>query len=176
MRVLLIYPEFPDTFWSFKHALAFVQKRALLPPLGLLTVAALMPHAWEKRLLDLNVRRLTPQDLHWADMAFVGAMTVQRASAREVVARCEAAGLNVVAGGPLFITEHTDFPDVDHFALNEAELTLPPFLSDLERGTARRIYETAGFADMQGSPAPLWSLLDTRRYASMAVQYSRGCP
>jgi radical SAM superfamily enzyme YgiQ (UPF0313 family) len=176
MRVLLVYPEFPDTFWSFKHALTFVHKRASLPPLGLLTVAAMMPEAWEKRLVDLNVRRLTQRDLDWADMAFVSAMTVQRTSAHAVIARCKAAGLTVVAGGPLFITEHTDFPDVDHFVLNEAELTLQPFLNDLESGNPRRIYETTGFADMQRSPAPLWKLANLRQYATMALQFSRGCP
>jgi radical SAM superfamily enzyme YgiQ (UPF0313 family) len=176
MRVLLVYPEFPDTFWSFKHALTFVHKRASLPPLGLLTVAAMMPEAWEKRLVDLNVRRLTQRDLDWADMAFVSAMTVQRTSAHAVIARCKAAGLTVVAGGPLFITEHTDFPDVDHFVLNEAELTLQPFLNDLESGSPRRIYETTGFADMQRSPAPLWKLANLRQYATMALQFSRGCP
>jgi radical SAM superfamily enzyme YgiQ (UPF0313 family) len=176
MRVLLVYPEFPDTFWSFKHALTFVRKRASLPPLGLLTVAAMMPEAWEKRLVDLNVRRLTQRDLDWADMAFVSAMTVQRTSAHAVIARCKAAGLTVVAGGPLFITEHTDFPDVDHFVLNEAELTLQPFLNDLESGNPRRIYETTGFADMQRSPAPLWKLANLRQYATMALQFSRGCP
>jgi len=176
MRVLLIYPEFPDTFWSFKHALPFVRKRASLPPLGLLTVAALMPGGWEKRLVDLNVRQLMPRDLEWADMAFVGAMTVQRASAREVVARCKAAGLTVVAGGPLFIAEHADFEQVDHFVLNEAELTLPEFLEDLELGRPRRLYETTAFADVQSTPAPLWKLADLRHYATMAVQFSRGCP
>jgi radical SAM superfamily enzyme YgiQ (UPF0313 family) len=176
MRVLLVYPEFPDTFWSFKHALTFVHKRASLPPLGLLTVATMMPEAWEKRLVDLNVRRLTQRDLDWADMAFVSAMTVQRTSAHAVIARCKAAGLTVVAGGPLFITEHTDFPDVDHFVLNEAELTLQPFLNDLESGNPRRIYETTGFADMQRSPAPLWKLANLRQYATMALQFSRGCP
>lgn len=176
MKVLLIYPEFPDTFWSFKHALAFIRRRASLPPLGLLTVAALMPEAWEKRLVDLNVRKLTPRDLAWADMAFVGAMTVQRESAREVIARCKAASLKVVAGGPLFISDHPDFPQVDHFVLNEAEITLPQFLADLESGRPGRLYETAAFADVRRTPVPLWKLVDLRQYATMAVQFSRGCP
>lgn len=176
MRVLLIYPEFPDTFWSFKHALPFVRKRASLPPLGLLTVAALLPEAWEKRLVDVNVAPLKKQDLQWADLAFVGAMTVQRESAHEIIARCKAAGLTVVAGGPLFIGEEADFPQVDHFVLNEAELTLPGFLADLAAGRPERVYATAEFADIHSSPAPLWKLLDLRQYATMAVQFSRGCP
>ena len=136
MRILLLSPEFPDTFWSFKHALKFIHRRASSPPLGLLTVAAMLPREWEKRLVDLNVARLTDTDLAWADYAFVGGMVVQRQSARAVIARCKAADVPVVAGGPLFTTEHEEFPDVDHFVLNEAELTLPPFLADLGRGCA----------------------------------------
>src|SRR5512143_724967 len=134
MKVLLVYPEFPDTFWSFKHALKFIRKRASLPPLGLLTVAAMLPESWEKRLVDCNVRKLSERDLRWADMVFVSAMVVQREAAYAVIARCKAAGIKVVAGGPLFLDEHDQFHDVDHFVLNEAELTLPLFLADLERG------------------------------------------
>jgi radical SAM superfamily enzyme YgiQ (UPF0313 family) len=176
MKVLLLYPEFPDTFWSFKHALNFVRKGASMPPLGLLTVAAMLPQTWELRLVDLNVTPLTARDLAWADCAFVSAMTVQRASARQIIARCKAAGLMVVAGGPLFTMESEQFPDVDHLVLNEAELTLPPFLADLAQGAPRRTYTAEGYADIRQSPAPLWRLADRRRYASMGVQFSRGCP
>lgn len=176
MNALLIYPEFPDTFWSFKHALAFVGKRAALPPLGLLTVAAMLPQEWPVRLVDMNVRGLTDKDLAWADCAFISAMVVQRESARRLIARCKAAGLRVVAGGPLFTSEHERFEEVDHFILNEAELTLPPFLSDLARGCPQHVYASAEFADLTQTPAPLWRLLDLKRYASMSVQFSRGCP
>ena len=176
MKILLIYPEFPDTFWSFKHALLFIHKRAALPPLGLLTVAAMLPTGWEKRLVDLNVRKLTKKDLEWADMAFVSAMVVQREAARVVIGRCKEAGLTVVAGGPLFVGEYTQFEDVDHFVLNEAELTLPAFLSDLEGGCAKRVYTSDEFADTRQTPVPLWGLLDLKSYATMALQFSRGCP
>ena len=177
MNVLLIHPEFPDTFWSFKYALKFIRKRAASPPLGLLTVSALLPKTWQRRLVDLNVTpHLKDQDLAWADMVFIGGMTVQRSSARAVIRRCRAVGVPVVAGGPLFTAEHEDFPDADHFVLNEAELTLPPFLRDLEAGRPERIYTTAEFPDIERSPAPEWELLDLKRYASMSVQYSRGCP
>ncbi len=135
MKILMIYPEFPDTFWSFKHALKFIRKKASTPPLGLLTVAAMLPEEWEKRVVDLNVRTLKDNDIEWADYAFVSAMVVQRQSTNEVIARCKAAGLKVVAGGPLFTAEFDQFPDVDHFVLNEAEMTLKPFLRDLEQGT-----------------------------------------
>ncbi len=176
MNVVLIYPEFPDTFWSFKHALKFIRKKAALPPLGLLTLAAMLPEEWSKRLVDLNVTELTEKDLRWADYVFVSAMVVQRESARETIVRCKEAGLKVVAGGPLFSGEHEEFADVDHFVLNEAELTLPPFLADLEMGCARRVYETSEFSDIRQTPAPMWELADLKRYASMSIQFSRGCP
>jgi len=176
MNVLLIYPEFPDTFWSFKHALKFIRKKAALPPLGLLTIGAMLPEKWSRRLIDLNVTKLTEKDLLWADYAFISGMVVQRASARQTIARCKEAGLKVVAGGPLFAGEYEAFDDVDHFVLNEAELTLPPFLADLETGCARRVYKTSKFSDIRQTPSPMWALADLKRYASMSIQFSRGCP
>ena len=176
MNALLIYPEVPDTFWSFKHALKFIRKNASLPPLGLLTVAALLPPKWTKRLVDLNVKKLTKEDLAWADYAFISGMVVQRESARRIIGRCKEAGLKVVAGGPLFTIESEQFEEVDHFVLNEAEATLPPFLADLEQGRARPVYTTSEFADIQKTPVPLWELVDLDRYATMSIQFSRGCP
>jgi len=176
VNILMVYPEFPDTFWSFKHALKFVGKRSALPPLGLLTVAAMLPPAWPVRLVDMNVRKVTEKDLDWADCAFISAMIVQRDPARRIAARLKAAGLLVVAGGPLFNSEHEQFEDVDHFILNEAELTLPPFLADLERGCPKRIYSSAEFADMHLTPLPRWDLLNLKRYATMSIQFTRGCP
>jgi radical SAM superfamily enzyme YgiQ (UPF0313 family) len=176
MRVLLVYPEFPDTFWGFKHALRFIRKRASSPPLGLITVAAMLAPEWELRLVDANVGPLTTDDLVWADMVFLSAMTVQRESARSIITRCKEAGLRVVAGGPLFTGEPEDFPEVDHFVLNEAELTLPPFLADMAHGNLQRVYRSDEFADIRQTPPPRWELLDLRRYATMSVQFSRGCP
>jgi radical SAM superfamily enzyme YgiQ (UPF0313 family) len=176
MNILLLYPEFPDTFWSFKHALKFVGKKTALPPLGLLTVAGMLPSHWSKRLVDTNVRRLRKEDLEWADGVFISAMTIQRDSARRLISECKAAGLMVVAGGPLFQTEEEQMEGVDHFILNEAELTLPPFLADLAAGKAQRVYSSDRFADLGRTPPPMWELLEQRRYASMAVQFSRGCP
>ncbi len=176
MNALLLYPEFPDTFWSFKHALKFIRKQASLPPLGLLTVAAMLPKHWAKRLVDVNVRKLRAQDVAWADVVLISGMIAQRGSARELIARCRAAGRTIVAGGPLFTLEHEQFPEVDHFVLNEAEVTLPDFLRDYERGTARRVYATSEFPDIAQTPAPMWELADLRRYASMSLQFSRGCP
>ena len=176
MNILLIYPEFPDTFWSFKHALKFVRKKAAFPPLGLLTVAAMLPSEWTKRLVDVNATRLTDEDLAWADYAFISSMVVQRTSARHIIKRCKEADVKVIAGGPLFTSEYEQFENVDHFVLNEAELTLPPFLEDLKNNCVRRVYSTSHFADIRKTPAPLWELADLRHYASMSIQYSRGCP
>jgi radical SAM superfamily enzyme YgiQ (UPF0313 family) len=176
MNIILIYPESPDTFWGFKHALKFVRKRAYSPPLGLLTVAAMLPPEWDKRLVDVGVRKLRKKDLEWADCAFISGMTVQRESARRIIARCKEAGLKVVAGGPLFTMEHEQFEKVDHFVLNEAEVTLPAFLGDLMRGHAKRVYTSSDFADIQKSPTPVWELADLNRYGTMSVQFSRGCP
>ena len=176
MKALLLYPEFPDTFWSFKHALKFIGKRASLPPLGLLTVAAMLPAEWEKRLVDLNVRPLREKDLAWADVVLISAMIAQRSSTVQLIARCRAAGKTIVAGGPLFTVEHAQFPDVDHFVLNEAEKTLPGFLADFARGAAPHVYTSTELPDLRETPAPLWELADLGRYASMSVQYSRGCP
>jgi len=176
MNVLLLYPQFPDTFWSFKHALKFIGKRASLPPLGLLTVAAMLPGEWAKRLVDVNVRKLREKDLAWADVVFISAMIAQQDSARDLIARCRAAGKKIVAGGPLFTLGREQFPDVDHFVLNEAEVTLPEFLRDFANKSARRVYESPEFPDLRQTPAPLWALADLKRYHSMSVQFSRGCP
>jgi radical SAM superfamily enzyme YgiQ (UPF0313 family) len=173
----MIYPKMPSTFWTMDHLVEMVGKKASYPPLGLLTVAAMLPKEWNKRLIDLNIdQELTDEALEWADFAFVGAMNVQVKSAHEVIARCNAKGLKVVAGGPLFTHEHDTFPTVDHFVLNEAEITLPLFLADLAAGTPKPLYATADFANMHEAPIPMWELADMDKYAYMIVQYSRGCP
>lgn len=176
MKVVLVYPSFPHTFWSFKYALKFISKRATHPPLGLLTIAAMLPESWTKKLVDMNVTTLKDKDIRKADFVFISAMTVQQASVKEVVSRCKKAGVKIVGGGPLFTSGYEEFIGVDHLVLNEAELTLPPFLEDLEKGCAKHIYTTTGFADIEKTPVPLWSLLQMRKYASISLQYSRGCP
>ena len=177
MNILLVCPEYPDTFWSFKHALRFISKKAGQPPLGLLTVASLLPPDWRKRLVDLNLAKLTTGDLRWADYVFLGGMSVQAESAREVIALCKTAGKKVVAGGPLFTARHEEFDSsVDHFVLNEAEITLPPFLDDLRSGHPKHLYTTDQWADLTTTPLPMWELINRRHYATMNVQYSRGCP
>jgi radical SAM superfamily enzyme YgiQ (UPF0313 family) len=176
MNILLISPEFPDTFWSFKYALKFIRKKAAYPPLGLLTVAAMLPDEYNKRLLDVNVDALSDSDLAWADIAFIGAMAVQRDSAKHIIARCREADLKVVAGGPLFTAEPEAFEEVDHLVLDEAELTLPSFLKDLKNDRLKKIYRASGFCDLDHTPSPAWNLIDMKKYASMSIQFSRGCP
>ena len=176
MKVLMVYPKFPDTFWSFQYALKFTGKKASTPPLGLITVAAMLPETWEIKLIDTNVQRLRNDDLDWADMVFISAMSVQRSAAENVIRRAKDHGVRVVAGGPLFTQEYESFADVDHFVLNEAEITLPPFLVDLEAGNAKRVYQTDLFADMHKTPVPMWELIDTSKYDSLAIQFTRGCP
>jgi len=176
MKVLLVYPEFPDTFWSFKHALQFVRKSSSNPPLGLLTIAAMSPAGWEKRLVDMNVTQLSDDDIEWADMVFISAMDIQRKSTHEVARRIRPAGKLIVGGGPIFIGEWQDFPEIDHFVLNEGEITFPMFLKDLESGTLKKTYSTQQYADITRTPVPMWELLDMKRYDSMAIQFSRGCP
>ncbi|GAM10865.1 putative methyltransferase [Geobacter sp. OR-1] len=176
MKILLVYPCYPDTFWSFRHAMKFIGRKASFPPLGLLTVAAMLPATWTKKLIDMNVRPLTDNELSWADYVFISAMTVQRESVQEVLDRCRRLGVKTVAGGPFFTSYRDDFPEVDHLVLGEAECTLPQFLDDLDMGTPRPVYSENRRADLEDTPVPLWDLIDIREYAAMNIQYSRGCP
>ena len=177
MKILLVYPKMPYAFWSMHHVLKVAGKTANYPPVGLLTIAAMLPVAWEKRLIDLNLHTpLTDRDIEWADYVFIGAMNVQATSVREIIEQCQKADAKIVAGGPLFTHEYKDFPGVDHFVLNEAELTLPRFLKDLENGCAKPVYGTPEMADVHETPIPLWELADMKKYGFAIVQYSRGCP
>ena len=178
MKILLVYPRYPDTFWSFRHALKFIFKKATFPPLGLLTVAAMLPKDWEKKLVDLNTTTLTDKDLKWADYVFISAMVAQDNSAREVVERCKKFGTKTVGGGPVFSVGYEEFghDDIDHLISNEAEDLLPLFLEDLEKGCAKHRYTSEERPDIRKTPVPLWSLINKKKYQSMTIQYSRGCP
>jgi len=176
MKVLLVNPEFPDTYWSFRHALPFEGKRCAFPPLGLMTVSALLPPSWEKRLVDLNVERLKRTDIEWAEMVFATAMLVQKESLREVVQRCKAHGKRVVLGGPYVTTTIEELPDADHVFKGEAETTLPQFIEDLAKGCAQRTYEAPERPPLLLTPQADFHLANLKRYSAMSVQYSRGCP
>ena len=176
MNILLVYPRSPDTFWSFKHVLKLVSKKAAFPPLGLLTVAAMLPRDWNLKLADLNVAPLADATLAWADYVFLSGMIVHKDSAHEVAARCAALGKTVIAGGPLFTTGHEHFPEIRHFVLGEAEGLVAGLVNDLERGTPRPVYRSADWPDVRQAPVPRWDLIDLRDYVTMPVQFSRGCP
>lgn len=176
MKILLVYPEFPETYWSFSYALSFEGKRSAFPPLGLLTVSALLPDAWERRLVDLNVQSLKSKDIEWADMVFASAMLVQKDSLRRVVEQCKVRRKCVVVGGPYITTNAADLPEADHIFLGEAETTLPEFVRDIERGEPRRVYQAPKKPALTNTPAPDFQLADLRQYSAMSVQYSRGCP
>ena len=172
----MVYPLYPDTFWSFKHALKFISKKASFPPLGLLTVAALLPEEWCKKLVDMNTKRLTDDDILWADYVFISAMSIQSESTDEVIRRCKKLKVKIVAGGPLFTSHPEKYQDIDHLILNEAEITLPLFLRDLNEGKPKREYTSEEWANITTTPLPLWNLVTMSSYTSMNVQYSRGCP
>ncbi len=176
MKALLIYPECPDTFWSYKHALSFIHKKASLPPLGLLTVSSLLPNSWKKKLIDLNVSALKDEDILNADAVFISAMIVQKKPAEEIIKRVKSFGKFLVAGGPLFSALYKDFPAVDCFVLNEGEITIPMFLKDFENGKVKRVYRSGERPDITKTPVPDWSLINTNDYASMSIQVTRGCP
>lgn len=176
MKILFVYPRFPDTFWGFKHALKFVKKKAVSPPLPLLTVASILPSEWEKRLVDENVQTLTDADIEWADMVCVSAMMVQNESTQKVIDRCNKLKKKVVAGGSLFSAQPNLIKGVDYLVLNEAEITLPLFLSDLEKGNPQSVYTSNVRPSLSLTPTPMWKLIDFKNYVSMPLQYSRGCP
>lgn len=176
MKILFVHPQIPVTFWGFKYALKFISKRAASPPLGLLTIAAMVPDAWEKKLIDMNTSRLKDKHLRWADYVFISGMELQRRSAREIIDRCKNLGVKTVAGGPLFTIETSDFDDVDHLFIGEAEDTFPQFLEDLKNGHAQHMYEAHEFPDITKTPIPLWNIINKKKYSLMSIQYSRGCP
>jgi len=177
MNILMVYPQYPDTYWSFRHALRFISKKAAVPPLGLLTVSSMLPKSWEKKLVDMNITGLQTSDIVWADYVFISAMYIQKESTDTVIQECLKYKTKIVAGGPLFTQEYKKYPEIDHFILNEAEITLPPFLRDIDNGdTPERIYKTDEYADMTASPVPDYHLLNKKEYAFMSLQVSRGCP
>ncbi|MCK9279002.1 MAG: DUF4070 domain-containing protein [Melioribacteraceae bacterium] len=176
MNILLIYPLYPNTFWSFKHALKFVSKEASFPPLGLLTVASMLPKDWNTKLIDMNTDQLMDNDILWADYVFISAMSIQTESANQVIERCKKLNAKIVAGGPLFTSSFEYYDNVDHLVLNEAEITLPHFLNDLIEGDPKHLYTSSEWADITSTPLPLWKLVSMENYTSMNLQYSRGCP
>jgi len=176
LKVLLVYPRYPDTFWSFRHAVRVTSKKAVFPPLGLLTVGAMLPEQWDKRLIDMNTDRLTDNDIVWADYVLISAMVIQKESALDVARRCRRLGVRTIAGGPFFTIEPGECHSIDYLVLDEAEITLPLFLKDLSEGNPKHMYTSQERADIAKTPLPMWSLIDMSKYMAMSLQYSRGCP
>src|ERR1044072_7814941 len=176
MNALLVYPEFPNTYWSFKHALRLAGKRSAYPPLGLMTLSSMLPSTWERRPVDMNVQELTDDHLRWADIVFARAMVVQQHSLREVINRCKAFNCRVAVGGPFVSTGSESVGDADYIFIGEVEATFPEFLHDLEMGLPQHIYREDKKPDLTLTPLPDYGLIDARYYASMTIQYSRGCP
>ncbi len=176
MKVLLVYPKVSETFWSFTYALKIVKKKVAFPPLGLLTVASMLPEGWEKKLVDMNVEDLRDEQIRWADCVFISAMVAQRKSTEEVIKRCKRNGVKTVCGGPLFLCYGDEFEEADHLILGEGESILPEFIEDLSKGKAKRIYRSNEHPELYKTPIPSWHLIDMKNYATMSVQYSRGCP
>ncbi|MEB3348930.1 MAG: DUF4070 domain-containing protein [Cyanobacteriota bacterium] len=179
MRTLLLYPEFPKTFWSYEKILELVNRKVLLPPLGLVTVAALLPQDWPMRLVDRNVREVTEAEWEWAELVVISGMIVQKGDMAVQIARAKARGLPVAVGGP-FASSTPDAPELDladFKVLDEGEITLPLFIEAIERGEAGGRFSANGEKpDVTGTPIPRFDLLELDAYDSMSVQFSRGCP
>ena len=177
MKALLVYPAHPpQTYWSFSGTLPYIGCRASLPPLSLITLAAMLPEHWELRLIDMNVEPLRDADLMSADVVLTSTMIVQAASLAGIVSRCNRLGVPVAAGGPYPSTSPERMLGVDHVFIGEAEDAVAVFARDLEQGCGKPVYRAEGFPDVDFSPVPRFDLLDIEAYASMAVQQSRGCP
>ncbi|HEV3119807.1 MAG TPA: cobalamin-dependent protein, partial [Gemmataceae bacterium] len=186
MNALLVYPFFPDSYWSFRHALSLENRRSAFPPLGLMTISAMMPRSWRRRLIDMNVQPLRARDIEWADMVFVSAMRIQGESMTRVIRQCKRMGKRVVVGGPYVSSTPEEASEADHVFIGEAEATFPEFVRDVTAaglclggphvGAVRRVYEAAERPDLTTSPIPEFELATLNQYLAVPLQYSRGCP
>lgn len=179
MRVLLIYPQFPQSFWSFETTLELVNLKAQLPPLGLITVAAILPQTWEMKLVDRNVRDIAESEWEWADMVLLSAMIVQKVDFLTQIGEAKKRGKLVAVGGPYptALPEEAKESGADFLVLDEGEITLPMFVAAVERGEKAGIFRSQGEKpDVTETPIPRFDLLERDAYAEMSVQFSRGCP
>jgi radical SAM superfamily enzyme YgiQ (UPF0313 family) len=176
MKILLVYPDYEETFWSFKKVLKILGKKAAYPPLGLLTVAAMFPNSWEKKLVDMNTDILKDEHIKWADYIFISAMIVQKESTRRIINKAKKFKKPIVGGGPLFTTGWEEFTDIDHIFLGEVEDTFSEFVNDFENSTLKKIYAGDGFPDIKKIAIPDWNSINIKNYNSLCIQLSRGCP
>jgi radical SAM superfamily enzyme YgiQ (UPF0313 family) len=177
VNVLMVWPRFPPSFWGFEGMLKMIPERSIMPPLGLITVAAFCPASWNVRLLDHGFDELRDEDLLWADLVMVSAMHAQREDAREILARARSLGRRTFIGGPWASSDpEAVTPEADHVLVGEVEGVFPEIAKALEQGAARSLYRISDKPDMTQSPAPRFDLLRLDRYTSMSIQFSRGCP
>jgi radical SAM superfamily enzyme YgiQ (UPF0313 family) len=177
IKALLVWPRIPESFWTFGRMMELLPEKVVMPPLGLITVAALCPESWTLRLIDAAVEDLTDDDLLWADLVMVGGMEVQKDGIREVLARARRLGRRTMVGGPYASAEPGRLLAVaDHVVVGEVDEVFPEIASDLETGAARRFYKVKDKPDVTHTPVPRFDLLRVDDYASMAIQFSRGCP
>jgi radical SAM superfamily enzyme YgiQ (UPF0313 family) len=172
----MIYPECPATFWTCEHILKLFKKKATMPPLGLLTVAALLPKEFECSIIDMNTTPLLDHDITEADYIMISAMIIQKESTLEVIQRCRKLNATIIVGGPLFTSSLSEYTDVDHFIIGEAENTLPQFLEDLKNGTLKKTYSNEAYPNLQNIPVPRFDLINLKDYFQLPIQFSRGCP
>lgn len=175
-RVLLIYPKIPATYWNLEYTLKFLYYKSVMPPLGLLTIAAMLPSNYEPRIIDLNTTDVSSQDIEEADIVFISAMIIQKDSFHQIVKLCRKNRKTVVAGGPYATSCYKEIKDVDHFVLNEGEVTLPQFLRDYENKCPQKVYGDENKPDVTKTPIPRFDLIDVDQYLVMSLQFSRGCP
>ena len=179
MNILLVYPRFPKTFWSYEKILELVNRKVLLPPLGLITVAAILPQEWTYKLVDTNIRPVEEAEWRWADLVIISAMIVQKDDMMRQIALSHQHGKPVAVGGPYpsSTPEELEGAGVEYLILDEGEITLPLFVEDLRRGAERGRYSANGEKpDVTNTPIPRYDLLERSAYDSMSVQFSRGCP
>lgn len=178
MRALLIYPIFPPTFWSYDKILELVDRKVLLPPLGLITVASILPQTWDFKLVDRNIRAVTEEEWQWADIVIFSAMIVQKYDLIEQIKEAKRRGKSVAVGGPYATSVPHELQEsgVDFLVLDEGEITLPMFVEALERGDTQGTFRTTEKPAVTSTPIPRYELLELDAYDSMSVQFSRGCP
>lgn len=167
MNVLLVYPKCLGSFWNYSNTLKLISKKVTVRPPDLNRVSEILPDSWSKRMVDLNIAELEANDIQWADYVFISAMYIQKRSVDKIIIECKKYNKKVVAGGPLFTKEYGKYLDVDHFILNDIEITLPLFLADLKSGQPQIVYTTRGFANISQSPVPYSYLLSLRGYTSL---------
>ncbi len=176
MKVLLIYPEYENTFWNVKKVLKVVGKKAAYPPLGLLTVAAMLPGQWEKKLIDMNCQTLNEEHIKWADYVLVSSIIGQKKSTKKVISKVQEIGKTVIAGGSLFTTGWEEFSSVDTLVLGESEEIMPDLIKDMENNNLKKIYSAEDFPPINKAPIPAWDLINLSYYNSVCIQLTRGCP